>query len=426
MKQTLGVLGGGQIDLAIAVGFAERGYPVVLAEPLSDRFQALTEGSFCVSEKELESAFEKVRSQGLLEVTQSIEALGDAAFLFMCTNEDLFMPMMERLCEGIIDDGCLIIKTTVPVGTGDRVQDWLNKKGKLALVVSSPSFLREGQMLEDFRHPPRIILGGDGHDPRLIELRHLFADLGQFPIVVTGRKEAEMMGLASDAFVATKISFINQMAQLCDALGADIRTVARGIGMDPGIGQAFMTPGIGFWGKHLPHALSSLIKQGNERGVETPLLNAVQVINDFQRDWMHRQLVSEFGSLEGRSLAIWGVTFNGGEELDGSPALFVMERLLAEGAVMHIHDPYGMNKVKQLWQSRRGFEKVIWCEDKWNAVSGADALLILTDWQEYQEADLFRLKKSLKESLIFDGRTLFHSDMMKEMGFRYISVGRKV
>lgn len=431
MKQMLGVLGGGQMDLALAVGFAERGYPVKLVEPSSDRFQALTEGSFCSSEKELVAAFEKVRNLGLLEITQSFETLGSAGFIFVCAEEGQLWPMMEQACDGIADDGCIIIKGTVSVGTGDQLQDWFDRKGKRVLVMSSPAFLQRGRVLEDLRHPSRVILGGDAYHPRLIELRHLLADLGQFPIVVTKRKEAEMIGLASNAFLATKTSFINQIAQLCDALDTDIRTIARGIGMDPSIGQAFLVPGIGFEGPSLSKDLLSLIEQGNERGVETPLLEAVRTVNDAQKDWMRNQLVSQLGSLEGKTLAIWGVSLKGGvQEMIYSPAVYVLEQLLAEGAIVHIHDPYDLNKLRKLWESRETIEKAKgrahWCEDKWEAIEGADALVILTDWQEYQEIDLFRLKDSLKKPFIFDGRTLFHSDMMKEMGFRYISVGRKV
>ena len=283
--------------------------------------------------------------------------------------------------------------------------------------------------MEDIRHPSRIIIGGDGNHHRVKALRHLLVEYG-LPILVTSRKDAELIHYAVHMFLATKISFINQLAQICEGIGSDIQIVARGMGMDPRIGQASLTAGIGFGGS-LSKDLETLINQGKSIGVDMPLLKAVSAVNNGQREWIGAQLKKQWGTLSGRRLAAWGITFKGGtEDIDESAAVLVLEHLLEEGLHLHIFDPHGMKSLQTLWESNGILScygnQVHWQQDKWGSLENADGLVILTDWQEFREIDLQRLKEELRRPLVIDGRNLFYPDMMKQLGIQYISVGRKV
>ncbi|WP_134702231.1 UDP-glucose/GDP-mannose dehydrogenase family protein [Ammoniphilus sp. YIM 78166] len=440
MKQRLGVLGGGYVGLAVAVGFAERGFPVVLVESSEARFQALTEGSFFSSEEDLVKAFEKVKEDGIIHITNRVEDIQEVVYLFVCVGTpegkegktDLrpLWAAVEQSSPYLREDACFIIKSTVPVGTGDQVQAWFNEKGKAVQVLSYPEFLREGKTLEDFRQPSRIVMGGDPHHPRVKELRHLLAEFS-LPLLLTSRRDAEMIKYAANAFLATKISFINQMAQLCEVLGSDIQTVAKGIGMDPRIGQAFLAAGIGYGGPCLPKDMASLMEQGRMQDLEMPLLAAVTRINDDQRQWVRSQLRKQWGELKGRFLAVWGVTFKGGsEDVRESQAVSVLEDLLGEGVHIQLYDPFGLEPLKRQWESRGVLEsyagQVQWAKNCWESLERTEGLVILTDWQEFKEVDLQRLKTELPSAFIVDGRNLFYPSMMDQLGFKYVSVGRKV
>ncbi len=440
MKQKLGVLGGGYVGLAVAVGFAERGFPVVLVESSKARFKALTQGSFFSSEGDLVQAFEKVKEDGMIHITSRVEDIQDISYLFVCvgtpegdqgeTDLSYLWAAIEQCSPYLREEACFIIKSTVPVGTGDQVQAWFDKQGKAVQVLSYPEFLREGKTLEDFRQPSRIVIGGDVNHPRVMELRQLLAEYS-LPLLLTSRRDAEMIKYAANAFLATKISFINQMAQLCETLGTDIQTVAKGIGMDPRIGQAFLAAGIGYGGPCLPKDVASLMEQGRKQDLEMPILAAVARVNHDQRRWVRNQLRKQWGQLKGHVLAIWGVTFKGGsEDVRESPAVWVLEDLLKEGVHLQLYDPYGLESLKELWESRGVLEsyagQVQWAKTCWDSLEHVEGLVILTDWQEFKEVDLHRLKTVLPSSLIIDGRNLFYPSMMKQLGFKYISVGRKV
>lgn len=378
----------------------------------------------------------RVQEQGTLQITKDLSKLDGIYYIFVCvgtpqvttgrTDLSQLWGAVEELAPYLPEQAGFIIKDTVPVGTADDVQAWFDQRNQRVEVISYPEFLREGKTMEDVRNPTRIILGGHAKYPRLMMLRRLLAQQTT-PIMVTTRKNAEMMKYAANAFLATKISFINQIAQLCEAFDTDIQTIARGIGLDPRIGQAFLGAGIGFGGPSLPKDLTSLISQAEAHQIEAPLLHAVNKVNQQQRDWVIAKLSERLGELKGKRLAVWGVTFKGGtENIRNSVALTVIEKLSSQGATLHIYDPYGMERLKRKWEE----ERFTFCgelsPDLWKAVELAEALIILTDWQEFKEADLLKVKKLLKSPLIIDGRNLYYPEMMREQGFEYVSVGRKV
>ncbi|RXT08980.1 UDP binding domain-containing protein [Ammoniphilus sp. CFH 90114] len=367
MKQTLGVLGGNSIGVALADSLEKRGYPVVLIEPTG----------------ELSIPLETIK------------------FVFLCVDSSQFWSVVEETVSFLTKDTCLIIHPTVPIGTGDQLQDWCDQKG-LKVVVASCAMM-------EIQHPSHIVIGGQANHPKLKELRHIMLSY-DVPILMTTRKEAEIIQYTRNAFLATKMSFINQVASFCETFGGDIQTIARGIGMDPRIGQGALKAGIGF-GESLSDNLLSLIEQGKQNGVKTPLLEAVQEINDVQGDWVKNRLRRELGALEGKTIAIWGVR--------DQPALDIIEQLLAEGMELHLYDPF--------LSSDHSFPRnTIWHADKWKTVEQAEALIILQECQPFQEVDLLHLKEKLNHPLILDGRNLFYPDMMDMLGFRYIPVGRKV
>lgn len=431
METRIGILGGESLGLAVAVGWVERGQKVLLVEPTQDIFQKITKDNFISYEQDFTESFGSAKRGNRLEISVELAKLADVDFLFVCIeNPDLLWTIVRELEPILPKTVSLIIKSTVPVGTADEIQHWFNQKRKGVEVISNPEFLREGKMLTDTLHPTRIILGGDANRPGMKTLRTLLARHA-LPIMVTTRKNAEMIKLASNAFLAAKISFINQMAPICEELGADIQTVSRGMGLDPRIGQAFLGAGIGFGGPGLPEAMGVLIRHAKQHQLSTPLLDAVMMINHQQREWMIKRLEKQIGGLGGKILAVWGVTFKGGtDDVSQSVSLGIIEMLLQEKASLQIYDPSGLLQLKE-WLLERGMfqrygDQIRLSTSLLESVNQASSLLILTDWQEFKEVNLIKIKERMKQPLIIDGRNLFPPQLMRQIGFKYVSVGRKV
>lgn len=431
MKTRIGVLGGGPLGLTVAVGWVERGYDVTLVEPSPDRFQEITKDTFISYEQDLNESFRNAKRGNRLEISRDLSKLGNVDFLHVCIeNQDLLWTMVQEI-EPVLSKGtCLILKSTVSVGTADDIQHRFDQKKKGVEVISNPEFLRKGKTLTDLLNPTRIILGGDGNKPGMKTLRTVLAQ-DSLPIMVTTRKNAEMIKLASNAFLAAKISFINQMAQICEELGADIQTVSRGMGLDPRIGQAFLGAGIGFGGPGLPEAMEVLIKQAEQHQVSIPMLEAVMVINHQQSEWIIKKLREQLGSLQEKTLAVWGVAFKGGtDDISQSVSVDMLEILLREKANLQIYDPAGLSYLEERWLAEGVFQRhgtqITMSTRPLESVDKASALLILTDWQEFKEVNLVSIKEQMQQPLMIDGRNLFPPEMMEEIGFRYISVGRKV
>lgn len=422
MKPKFGVYGGGYEGVAIAIGWAERGYSVVLIETSSARFRELIEGSFLSMEPELIETFRMMREHGNLEISQDLTHLSNVDFVLLCVStsrkEDSQPEMLplwtavEQVTTYLPNHVGLIIKSTVPVGTADQIQNWFKQKNQCVEVIVSPEFLSQGKTMEDIRNPPRIILGGDIDHPKMTLLRRLLAK-HHAPILVTTRKNAEMIKYAANAFLATKISFINEIAQLCEALGLDVETIARGIGMDPRIGQAFLKAGHGLGEPCLSNDLSSLIYQAQQYQNEVLLLDTVRKVNQQQEEWVLNKLTDILDNTSGKRIAVWVDT-------NYSISLPLMEKIQTQGVQIQVYDPLNIKAEKMVPFPGRVYV------DPLVATEQADALLILTDWQKLKEIDLLEVKKRLRLPNIIDARNLYPPAMMRELGFKYVSVGRKV
>jgi UDPglucose 6-dehydrogenase len=434
-KLRIGVIGGSYIGVAVGVGFAEQGYDVVLVEPERDRRLKLTNNTreFLSADTVLSEVFGNVFRERFLEISANISSLKGIPYVFFCNGEDdpkQLWRAAEDALPHLSDPCCFIIKSTVPVGTGEKLQSWFEEQGKNVEVISCPSFMREGNALADFRKPSRIILGGDESKAGINSLRSILSREA-LPILMTTRNEAEMIKYAANSFLATKISFINQLSWLCETMDTDIVTIARAIGLDPRIGQAFLQAGIGFSGPSLAKDLAALIEQSKHVGVRTPLLEAVQEVNTTQRRWVLKQLKNKYPLLEGKTLAVWGVSFKGGSStIQESAAIKILEQLLSSQANLKIYDPVSLPALKEKWVENGVLEnfsnQIQWCSSCLDSAACAEALLILTDWQEFVETDLVALKKRMKTPMIIDGKNLFPTAMMIDWGFQYVSVGGKV
>jgi len=417
MKPMLGVIAEGEAGLAIAVGFASRGYKVICLETSSERRKALLEGNLPTTEEGLLLGWKQMIQDGLLTVTGELFHLAELSFVFICVETDKLWQVVETSAPYLRDGAALIFKNTVLVGTGDEMQQWLTNRGYSIEVISSPVFLRQGSALSDFLQPSRIVLGGEDHHRSLHSLRRLLAS-DEFPVIVTSRRNAELIKYAETAYFATKASFANQLAQLCEGFGTDVDTVTRAIGLDPRIGQGFMGAGMGFTEPSFLQDVQALIIQAAEHNVETPLFHSIQKVNEKQQKWMINQLGERLAPLAGRTIAVWGI--------HPYTAIPTITQLLREGMNLRLYDPFRVRELKQLERWGHESEPLCFCDSPWETLEGADALTIMAEQQEFRELDLSRLKKMMRDPLVIDGWNLYPTALMKGLGFKYVSVGRKI
>jgi UDPglucose 6-dehydrogenase len=321
----------------------------------------------------------------------------------------------------------------VPVGTADQVraevQTALAARGRSVEfdVVSNPEFLKEGAAIDDFMRPDRIVVGTD--NPRTTELiRALYEPFtrNHDRLVVMDIRSAELTKYAANAMLATKISFMNELAGLAERVGADIEKVRIGIGSDPRIGYSFIYPGIGYGGSCFPKDVKALIRSAHRAGHDTALLRAVESVNERQKNILVHKLRGYFGDrLEGRSFALWGLAFKPNtDDMREAPSRVVIDALLAAGANVRAYDPVASHEARRLYARAQRAERLTFCKDAYEAAEGADALLIATEWKEFRSPDYDRLKELLLQPLIFDGRNLYDPSLMQRLGFEYFAIGR--
>jgi len=317
----------------------------------------------------------------------------------------------------------IVTKSTVPVGTGERIRTLMKELTQHPFdVVSNPEFMKEGAAIEDFMKPDRVVIGAGG--ARAIEImRELydpFVRTGN-PILVMDNASAEMTKYAANALLATRISFMNEMANLCERVGADVDQVRRGIGYDRRIGHHFLFPGVGYGGSCFPKDVKAVIHTARERGMEFPLLAAVEDVNEAQKRRLVEKVVAEFGEdLTGRRFAVWGLAFKPRtDDMREAPAITVVEGLLTHGATVAVHDPEALGEARKVFG-----ERVTYHRTNYDALQEADALLIVTEWNEFRRPDFARMKQLLKRPVIFDGRNVYEPETMREQGFTYFPIGR--
>lgn len=430
------VVGTGYVGLVTGTCFAETGNDVLCVDIDEAKVEMMRAGKVPIYEPNLDTYFERNISAGRLKFTTSLEegvAHGDIIFLALPTppgedgSADLsYILNVANQLGGMIQEYKVIVdKSTVPVGTAEKVHAAVAENAKVDFaIVSNPEFLREGFAVSDFMKPDRVVVGT--RDERAIKIMQSlykpFVRQGN-PIYFMDEKSAELTKYAANSFLATKITFMNEVANFCELVGADVDEVRIGIGSDTRIGKRFLFPGIGYGGSCFPKDVQALIKSGREHDFNFEILDAVTTVNHEQKTILFPKIKNYFkGDLKGKKIAIWGLSFKPDtDDIREAPALYMIEKLIESGAEVVAHDPEAMENVKALSIGQQiGFS-----ENEYDTLNGADALMICTEWSLYRNPDFEKVKKLMNENAIFDGRNLFDVEDMNAKGFYYSSIGRK-
>ena len=430
----IAVVGTGYVGLVTGTCFAETGNDVVCVDIDAAKVNRMRNGEVPIYEPNLDVFFERnIREKRLRFTTDLDEAIQDAEIIFLALptppGEDgaadlrYVLGVAEELGKKIKSYKVIVDKSTVPVGTAEKVRLAVAKNATVEFdIVSNPEFLREGFAVEDFMKPDRVVIGVESEKARHImrELYKPFVRQGN-PIIFMSEKSAELTKYAANSFLATKITFMNEIANFCEKVGADVDDVRIGIGSDNRIGKRFLFPGIGFGGSCFPKDVQALVKSGKEYGHDFKIIDAVLQVNEGQKVRLIEKVENYFGNLKGKKLAIWGLAFKPDtDDIREAPALYMIDNLLAKGATVVVFDPEAMDNVKTLYG-----DKIEFASGQYETLVGADALLIATEWSAFRNPDFDKMKTSLKSPLIFDGRNLFDLEEMTNKGFYYESIGRK-
>ncbi len=428
------MIGAGYVGLVSGACFADFGHQVTCIDKDAGKVESLNRGEIPIFEPGLADLVQANMQQGRLEFSTATSGIGEAEAVFIAVgtpsrrgdgHADLtFVYDAVREIAPLLSATVVVVtKSTVPVGTGDEIENILREKRPDAAiqVVSNPEFLREGAAIQDFKHPDRIVVGTD--DARA---RALLADiyrplyLNAQPIIYVSRRTAELIKYASNAFLATKITFINEIADLCEQVGADVQEVARGMGLDNRIGAKFLHAGPGFGGSCFPKDTSALIKTAHDHGVPMRIVEAVSAVNEQRKRAMARKVVTALdGSVRGKTVAVLGLTFKPNtDDTRDSPAIPLIIALHDLGATVRGYDPAGMEQAKPF------LPDVHYCDSAYSAAEGADAVVIATEWEQFRALDLQRLKQVMTRPVIVDLRNIYRAEEMKRANFRYIGVGR--
>jgi UDPglucose 6-dehydrogenase len=431
----IAVVGTGYVGLVTGTCFAETGNDVFCVDIDPVKVQKLSSGIITIYEPGLEKLFIRNLREGRLRFTTDLRSgVEDAEVIFLALptppgedgSADLkyVLGVASDLGRIIKDYKVIVDKSTVPVGTAERVHTAIasNYTGSFD-VVSNPEFLREGVAVDDFMKPDRVVIGTQSERAKLVmsELFSPFVRSGN-PVIFMDERSAELTKYAANAFLATKISFMNEIAQLCERLGADVDMVRRGMGSDERIGKRFLFPGIGYGGSCFPKDVKALVKSSDDAGYDFQILNAVMNVNSTQKRHLLPVIKKYFGGdLRGKHFALWGLAFKPNtDDIREAPALDIMDALLSDGASVSAFDPEAMENVRKLYDSRVKFGK-----NRYEILEGADALIIATEWNEFRTPDFVSVKEKLKHPAIFDGRNLFDVVEMEKKGFEYFSIGRR-
>lgn len=431
----ISIIGTGYVGLVTGTCFAETGNKVVCMDVDTKKVAQLKKGVSPIYEPGLDPLLERNLKAGRLSVTSSLqEAISKSDVIFLCLptppgadgSADLkyVMQVAEDIAKTTDGFKVIVTKSTVPVGTADKIREILKRHNRNEFVVASnPEFLKEGNAIQDFMFPDRVVVGVENEraEKMLRELYEPFVRTGA-PILIMETRSSEMVKYAANAFLATKISFMNEIARLCEKLGADVDKVRTAIGYDNRIGAKFLFPGIGWGGSCFPKDVKALIKIGEEAAVETPVVSAVDAINEEQKKLMPQKIRARFGEdLKGKKFALWGLSFKPKtDDMREAPAIVVIENLLQSGAEISAFDPVAMENAGKIFGKKVSFAK-----DEYSALKGADALVLVTEWQEFREPDMEKMKSLMKGHVIFDGRNIYNPEKVRAQGFEYFGIGRK-
>jgi UDPglucose 6-dehydrogenase len=422
------------VGLVVGAGLAHSGHDVICADIDEGKIERLRRGEIPIYEPGLETLVKENIGQGRLDFTTDVAAAvkkSEVIFIAVGTPPDEdgsadlrhVLGVAQTIGRAMNGEKIVITKSTVPVGTARRVREAIEELTTHPVhVCSNPEFLKEGAAVDDFMKPDRVVLGVDDEKTGQV-LRDLYA-----PFVRTGHDillmdvpSAELTKYAANAMLATRISFMNSIAQLCEETGADVDMVRRGIGSDARIGTSFLFPGVGYGGSCFPKDVKALIRTSRQLGVEPAILQAVEDVNEAQKELILRRVVERFGDdLTGKAFALWGLSFKPNtDDMREAPSLVTIAGLIKRGARVVAHDPAAMHEAKRMLG-----DQVTFVDVNYDALKGASALLIHTEWHPYRHPDFNRIHATLLEKVIIDGRNLYPPDKMKDLGFEYFSVGR--
>jgi UDPglucose 6-dehydrogenase len=429
----IAMIGSGYVGLVSGACLSEFGHDVICVDKDADKIKTLRQGAIPIFEPGLEEVVAANVRAGRLtfgdDLGQAV-AGADAVFIAVGTpsrrgdgHADLsyVFAAAEEIAASLTGYAVIVTKSTVPVGTSRKVEEIIRKKRPEAKfdVASNPEFLREGSAIEDFRHPDRVVVGCDTDKARNV-MREVYRPLflNETPILFSSRETSELIKYAANAFLATKITFINEMADICEKVGGDVQEVARGIGLDGRIGKKFLHAGPGYGGSCFPKDTLALVQTAQALGAPSRIVEAVVAVNDARKLAMARKIEDAFGGVKGKTIAVLGLTFKPNtDDMRDAPSLVIVPELQVAGAVIRAFDPEGAREARK-------YLNLELCKDAYDAVQGADGVVILTEWNEFRALDLDRVKLALKTPLMVDLRNIYRPAQMAQAGFRYVSVGR--
>ncbi len=431
----IAVIGTGYVGLVTGTCFAETGNQVTCIDIDRSKVERLSQGEITIYEPGLEKIFLRNLKEERLHFTSDlVSGIKDAKILFLALptppgedgSADLkyVLGVADELGKIITDYVVVVDKSTVPVGTAEKVTAAIAKNARVPFdVVSNPEFLREGVAVDDFMKPDRVVIGAETDRARKLmsELYAPFVRSGN-PLIFMDVRSAELTKYAANSFLATKISFMNEISQLCERLGADVDMVRLGVGSDARIGKRFLFPGIGYGGSCFPKDVQALVKSSKEVNYDFKILEAVMDVNERQKLHLLPKIKSYFNNaLKGKHFALWGLAFKPNtDDIREAPALYMIDALLAEGATVCAFDPEAIANVKRVLG-----DKISFANGQYEALEGADALIIATEWNEFRTPDFEKIAGQLSSKVVFDGRNLFDTKAMSELGFHYVSIGRQ-
>ncbi|AYL99244.1 UDP-glucose dehydrogenase family protein [Mucilaginibacter celer] len=433
----IAVIGTGYVGLVTGTCLAETGNEVTCVDIVEEKVNKMRNGEMPIYEPGLDLLFHRnIKQERLTFTTDLAEAIAPAKVIFLAlptppgadgaADLSYVLGAAKDIAKLITEYKVIVTKSTVPVGTADKVTAVLKANTDVPFaVVSNPEFLREGVAVEDFMKPDRVVIGTMDEKARLImgDLYAPYVRQGN-PILYMDERSSELTKYAANSFLATKITFMNEIANMCELVGADVDMVRKGVGADARIGKRFLFPGVGYGGSCFPKDVQALSKAAEENKYDFKILNSVMEVNETQKKRLVVKMREHYGAdgLKGKHFALWGLAFKPEtDDIREAPALYIIDELVAAGATVTAYDPEGMPNVKKLLG-----DKISYAKDRYSALDGADALLIVTEWPVFRTPDFDFMKEKLNAPVIFDGRNLYDLDRMKDHGFYYNSIGRKV
>jgi UDPglucose 6-dehydrogenase len=431
----IAVVGTGYVGLVLGACLAENGNDVMCVDKDAAKIATLEAGRMPIYEPGLEEIVRHNRHEERLRFTTELAAAVQASeivFIAVGTPQgedgsaDLthVLAVARDIGRAMNKYTVIVDKSTVPVGTARKVREVVAQETTQKFsVVSNPEFLKQGAAIEDFMKPDRVVIGVEDHDERAAtKMRELYGPFTRTgaPILVMNTASAELCKYAANAILATRISFMNEIANVCELMGANVDQVRKAIGSDRRIGTSFLFPGVGYGGSCFPKDVKALLKSGQDLGYDLCILSAVEATNEAQKQRLVEKMEQHFKDLKGKTIALWGLAFKPRtDDMREAPAIPIIERLLARGATVRAYDPAAVPVAKRLFNGR-----IALCEKSYDALAGADALAIVTEWNEFREPDFAKMRSLLRSPIVFDGRNIYSPEQMRALGFTYFSIGR--